>query len=54
MKESLLYLIIAIYSLISNAHLVYYLITELTEILNINVFTLTDRQLAAQKATKRD
>ncbi len=47
MPEPILYLIIASYSFISVSHLVYYLVTEMTEILDINVFTLTEKQIAA-------
>ena len=41
MHEPTLYLIIASYSFVSIAHLVYFLVTEMTQILDINVFTLT-------------
>lgn len=54
MHEPTLYLIIASYSFISVSHLVYFVTTELSEILDINVFTLTEKQIAAQRVTKRD
>jgi hypothetical protein len=47
MHEPTLYLIIDVYSFVSIAHLVYYITVEMTEILDINVLTLTEKQLAA-------
>lgn len=54
MDEPTLYLILALASLAAIVHMVYSLIKELTEILGINVLTLTKRQLEAQKETKRE
>lgn len=47
MDEPTLYLILDLISFASICHMVYYLIEELCTILDINVFTLTQKQLDA-------
>jgi hypothetical protein len=54
MDEAILYLILDVVTGASIVHMVYYLLQEMCEILQINVLTLTERQLAAQKATKKE
>jgi hypothetical protein len=53
MDEPTLYLILCLISFASIVHMVYYLIKEITTILDINVLTLTKKQLEAQKTTKQ-
>jgi hypothetical protein len=52
MDEPTLYLILCLISFASIVHMVYNLIKEITTILDINVLTLTQRQLDAQ--TKKE
>jgi hypothetical protein len=55
MDEPTLYLILDVISGASILHLVYYLLQEFCDILQINLLTLTKKQIEAQKlATKKD
>jgi hypothetical protein len=53
MDEPTLYLIIDLISFITMVHLIYYVIDELKEILNINAFIIT-RPLRLIKSSKKD
>jgi hypothetical protein len=47
MDEATLYLIISIYTIVSITHMLYFISKEMTTILDINVLTLTKKQLEA-------